>query len=181
MGENTAGRDGDLLELLGADRQDVAGIISTLQRRGLTVATAESLTSGLLAAALTEIPGASTVVRGGLVCYATDLKAGLAGVDAALLDAVGPVHPDVARQLAAGARRVCGADIGVGLTGVAGPGPQDGHPAGTVYLGVATATRTDATRLTLGGVEPTRHAVRAAAVRAALRLLADEISGNGDR
>src|SRR5690606_17574795 len=105
--------------------------------RGQTVATAESLTAGLLCAVLTEVPGASAVVRGGLVVYATDLKAGLAGVDRQLLAERGAVDPEVARQLAAGARERCGADWGVGLTGVAGPDPQDGVAPGTVHTGLA--------------------------------------------
>ncbi|MCC5698600.1 CinA family protein, partial [Klebsiella pneumoniae] len=115
----------------------VADVLEQLRQRGQTVATAESLTAGLLCAVLTEVPGASAVVRGGLVVYATDLKAGLAGVDRQLLAERGAVDPEVARQLAAGARERCGADWGVGLTGVAGPDPQDGVAPGTVHIGIA--------------------------------------------
>lgn len=103
---------------------------------GLTVATAESLTAGLVAATVAAVPGASVVLRGGLVVYATELKHDLAGVDAALLAARGPVDPVVVGQLARGAARRCGADVGVGVTGVAGPEPQDGHPVGEVWIGV---------------------------------------------
>ncbi|NUT97968.1 MAG: nicotinamide-nucleotide amidohydrolase family protein, partial [Saccharothrix sp.] len=77
-----------------------ADVVNALKSRGETVATAESLTGGLVAAEITTVPGASAVLRGGLVVYATDLKASLAGVDAALLAAHGAVHPEVARQLA---------------------------------------------------------------------------------
>ena len=101
---------------------------------GETLAVAESLTGGLLAATLVDVPGASQVFRGGLVVYATDLKATLAGVPAELLDERGPVDPDVAVALADGARERCGADWGLATTGVAGPDPQDGMAVGTVYV-----------------------------------------------
>ena len=109
--------------------------IEGCRQEGLTLATAESLTAGLCAAALASVPGASKVLRGGLVVYATDLKQSLADVNAGLLSQQGPVDPEVAQQLASGAVKRCGADIGIGLTGVAGPDPQDGHPVGEVYVG----------------------------------------------
>lgn len=112
-------------------------LVERLRSAGLTVATAESLTAGLCAASIAAVPGASAVLRGGLVVYATDLKHGLAGVSARLLDERGPVDPDVARELAAGAVRQCSADVGLSLTGVAGPDPQEGHPVGEVYVGVS--------------------------------------------
>ncbi|WP_374929167.1 CinA family protein [Kytococcus sedentarius] len=114
-------------------------VIEELTRRGETIAVAESLTGGLVCAALTDVPGASVVVRGAVVSYATDLKASALGVDAGLLGREGPVHPAVAEQMAAGAARWAGADWGVATTGVAGPGPADGHPEGTVFVGVARA------------------------------------------
>lgn len=103
----------------------------------LTLAVAESLTGGQLAAAITAVPGASAVFRGSVTAYATDLKASILGVDAILLDEVGAVHGEVASQMAAGVRRLCGADIGVATTGVAGPEPQDGRSVGTVFVAVA--------------------------------------------
>lgn len=111
--------------------------IAELSKRGLTIAAAESLTAGMLCASLAAVPGASAVLRGGLVVYATDLKHRLAGVSAATLQKVGPVAEDTAVELAEGARRACQADIGIGLTGVAGPATQGGHPVGTVFIGVA--------------------------------------------
>lgn len=111
-------------------------LVAAARAAGLTVATAESLTAGQIAAAIAAIPGASAVLRGGLIVYATDLKHGLAGVDADLLAQHGPVNAGVVRELAAGAARRCGADIGIGATGVAGPDSQDGHPVGEVYLAV---------------------------------------------
>jgi len=114
-----------------------ARVISVLVARGETLAVAESLTGGLVAATLVGVPGASAAFRGGLVVYATELKATLAGVDATLLAARGPVDPDVAVALAEGARSRCGADWGLSTTGVAGPTRQNGIAVGTVYVGVA--------------------------------------------
>jgi nicotinamide-nucleotide amidase len=172
----------DLCALAGLDRDRVAGLIATLIARRRTVAAAESLTAGLLAAVLTEIPGVSAVFRGGIVCYATDLKRSLVGVDGDLLARRGAVDPEVARQLARGARVRCAADIGVGLTGVAGPDPQDGVPAGTVYVaadltggdhgaGPVSAVLTREIPPQPGG--SSRWEVRARAVGAAIDLLED--------
>src|SRR5690348_14782860 len=107
-----------------------AGVLAALDARGETLAVAESLTGGLLAATIVDVPGASRVFRGGLVVYATELKASLAGVDAGLLAERGPVDPDVARDLARGAALRCGAQWGLSTTGVAGPDPQGGIAAG---------------------------------------------------
>ncbi len=114
-----------------------ADLVDRLAARGETVATAESLTGGLLAATIVDVPGASAVFRGGLVVYATDLKATLGGVPVDLLAERGPVDPDVAAALAAGARERCGATWGLATTGVAGPTPQDGIAVGTVFVAVA--------------------------------------------
>lgn len=116
-----------------------AEVVHALSRAGATVATAESLTGGLLGAALTSVPGASAVYRGGVVAYATDLKHRLLGVDAGLLAERGAVDPVVAEAMARGAQTRLGADYGLATTGVAGPDPQDGHRVGTVWLGVAGA------------------------------------------
>ena len=145
-----------------------ADLVAQLRRMGQTVATAESLTAGMVCAELTSVPGSSAVVRGGFIVYATELQASLAGVDPELLAKRGAVDPDVARQLAEGARDRCGATWGIGLTGVAGPDPQDGVAPGTVYVAVAGPAATDVHRLALTG---DRQAVRAATVTAALDLL----------
>ncbi|HEX4704439.1 MAG TPA: nicotinamide-nucleotide amidohydrolase family protein [Pseudonocardiaceae bacterium] len=152
----------------------VAEVVELLVARGQTVATAESLTAGMVTAALTTVPGSSAVVRGGLVVYATDLKTSLAGVPAELLAEHGAVHPDVAVALASGARRVCGADWGVGLTGVAGPDPQDGVAPGRVYLGIAQSAGVTCYTLDVAG---NRHAVRTAAVTAAIDHLHAALTG----
>ncbi|TCP41122.1 nicotinamide-nucleotide amidase [Tamaricihabitans halophyticus] len=163
------------MPLFGASETQLKELVAQLTAAGRTVACAESLTGGLVCAALTSVPGASAVVRGALVVYATDLKAELAGVDPTLLSQHGAVHPRVADQLAEGARRRCSADIGLGLTGVAGPDPQDGIAAGTVHL--AAATEAGVRRRTLRAAGD-RHAVRAAAVAGALDLLAAAISSS---
>lgn len=157
-----------LAEVVGVDPEGLTELIGALKSKGQTVATAESLTGGLVAALLTSVPGSSAVVRGGLVVYATPLKHELAGVDAELLAEHGPVHPDVATQLADGARRVCGATWGIGLTGVAGPDPQDGIEPGVVHIGVSGP---DVAEVRTIGYDGNRHQVRAAAVTNALDLL----------
>jgi nicotinamide-nucleotide amidase len=157
-----------LAETLGVDADVLAELVGALRKRNETVATAESLTGGLVAALLTSVPGSSAVVRGGLVVYATELKTELAGVAADALAEHGPVHPLIAAQLAAGARDRCGATWGIGLTGVAGPDPQGGIEPGVVHVAVSGA---DSSEVRTIGIEGNRHQVRAAAVRTALDLL----------
>jgi nicotinamide-nucleotide amidase len=138
-----------------------------------TVAVAESLTGGLLCAALTETAGASATVRGGLVVYATDLKSALAGVSEALLAQRGAVDPEVALALARGARTRLGATFGVGVTGVAGPDTQDGKPVGTVFAAVAGPRGEVVREHRLSGE---RGAIRAEAVQVCLDLLLTELN-----
>ncbi|MGC5050724.1 CinA family protein [Micromonospora sp. DT48] len=149
-----------------------AGVVHRLAERGETFASVESLTGGLLAATVVEIAGASAAYRGGLVVYATELKERLADVPADLLAERGPVDADVAKALAEGGRRRCGADWGVATTGVAGPEPQDGKPVGLVFVAVAGPNTTEVRQLDLHGG---RDQIRGAAVTEALRLLADHI------
>jgi len=156
-------------------------LVAELSRRGLTVAVAESLTGGLLSAALIGQPGASSVVLGGVVAYSTELKHTLLGVDAGLLAENGPVDPEVAKQMASGARSSLAvggrpADIGLSTTGVAGPDPQGGKPPGLVFLGMARGDRAEARELRLGG---SRNEVRARVVAEALRWLGEELGGAG--
>lgn len=114
-----------------------ASVLRLLDERGATLAVAESLTGGLVAARFTAVPGASRTFRGSVTAYATELKARLLDVDPALLAEHGAVDPRVAREMAAGVRTRLGADWGLATTGVAGPDPQDGKPVGTVYVAVA--------------------------------------------
>jgi len=148
---------------------ELAGtVLRLLAARGETLAVAESLTGGLLAATIVDVPGASAAFRGGLVVYATDLKASLAGVPAPLLEAHGPVDPAVAAALAAGARERCSADWALATTGVAGPDQQGRHPVGRVYVAVAGPGEPVVRELDLPG---DRAEVRRRSVAAALELL----------
>lgn len=145
---------------------DASALLHALARRGWTIAVAESLTGGLVTAALVSVPGASALVRGGVVAYATDLKHRLLGVDDVLLASRGAVDPEVATQMAAGVRDRVGADVGLSTTGVAGPDPQDGLPVGTVYLGIRTPEGSAVVPLLLEG---DREQIRARTTREALR------------
>lgn len=113
-----------------------AEVIATLTKRSLTLATCESLTGGGVGAALTSVPGASRVYRGGIVAYARELKVGLAGVDPELVAKEGVINELTALQMALGAKTRCDADWAVATTGVAGPAQQDGAEVGTVWFGV---------------------------------------------
>jgi nicotinamide-nucleotide amidase len=136
----------------GVDDETLEAVVGRLLReRGLTMATAESLTAGLLGGRITSIAGASDYYLGGMVAYATDAKASQLGVDPALLEAEGPVSEPVAAAMAAGARKVFGADLGLAATGVAGPTEQSGRPVGTLCLGVADSTGTTTRTLTAPG------------------------------
>ena len=136
------------------------------------MAVAESLTGGLVAAALTDIPGASVVVRGGVLAYATDVKAHVLGVNEVLLAQVGAVDADVAEQMASGVRSLMGATYGLATTGVAGPDRVDGKPVGTVYVAVVGPGSSRVKALSLSG---DRGDIRADSVLAALTLLAEEL------
>ncbi|HEV2089055.1 MAG TPA: CinA family protein [Cryptosporangiaceae bacterium] len=153
-----------------------AGVHDILLARSQTLAVAESLTGGLLAATIVDVPGVSATFRGGVVVYATDLKATLAGVDPALLERYGPVSAEVAAALAQGVRRRCAATWGISTTGVAGPTPQDGEPPGRVFVGVAGPDGVDTRELVLSR---TRHDVRAATVAAALEALHARLAAAG--
>jgi len=147
----------------------VAGAIE----RGLTVATAESLTAGMVAAVLADIPGASGMLQGGVVSYQNSVKADVLGVPRDLLDAVGAVDGQVAAAMAAGARRICGADIGLSTTGVAGPEPHGGKDVGAVYVGVSTADGSTAYPYSFEG---NRAEIRALACAAALERLLEVLA-----
>ncbi|HYP43693.1 MAG TPA: CinA family protein [Propionibacteriaceae bacterium] len=114
-----------------------ARLLALLTEREETLATAESLTGGLIGSLLTDVPGASDAYVGGVISYATSLKAKLAGVDELTLRQWGPVAAPTAAEMAVGVTRRCGADWGLSVTGVAGPGSQDGHPVGRVFVGIA--------------------------------------------
>ena len=149
-------------------------IVSELALRGERIALAESLTGGLLTSSLVDVPGASAVVTGGVVAYATDAKATLLDVDPQLLAEQGAVDAEVARQMASGVRERLAldgrpAEHGLATTGVAGPEPQDGHPAGTVWIALSSIAGDEVRSLLVVG---DRAAIREATVDSALELLA---------
>lgn len=149
-----------------------------LLARRESLAVAESLTGGALAAALVDVPGVSATFRGGVVAYATELKADLLGVDAGLLARRGPVDPEVAVAMAAGVRERLGATWGLATTGVAGPDPQDGHRPGVCFVAMAGPAGSQVEDLALAG---DRAAVRAGAVAAALALLRGALTDGNAR
>ena len=155
-------------------RADAVTLVAALREARLTVATAESLTGGLLCGALTDVPGASAVVRGAVVAYATDVKASVLGVDAMLLERGGAVQGEVAVQLAQGVCRVLGTDIGLATTGVAGPDPQDGKAVGTVFVAAAHGDRVVLRPLVLHG---DRARIRSDTVGAALECALEVLAG----
>jgi nicotinamide-nucleotide amidase len=146
----------------------VAEIQDTLLRRHESVAVAESLTGGLVAAAMTERPGASDVFVGSITAYATTIKESLLGVDPSLLAERGAVDADVALAMAEGVRQRLTATYGVATTGVAGPDSQDGQPVGTVFVAVSADTARSVAALTLTG---SRREIRTRAVIGVLELL----------
>ncbi len=155
-----------------------AELLELVRERGWTIGVAESLTGGLVTATIVAVPGASASLRGGIVSYATDLKHALLGVDEMLLAAEGAVHPEVARQMAAGARSTLGkaglpCDVGLATTGVAGPDPQDGNPPGTVHIAVSTPAVSLVESLSLTG---TRPEIREEAVRRVILLAVRAVS-----
>jgi nicotinamide-nucleotide amidase len=165
-------------DLYGRDDRTLAQVNGDLlSRLGATVATAESCTAGLLAAALTDVPGSSAWYRGGLVVYSDDLKRSLAGVDGASLERHGAVSEELSRALARGARERCAADYGIGITGIAGPGGgSEEKPVGLVHSALADETGTQHWRILHFG---DRELVRRRSVTAALdrlrRRLLDEL------
>ena len=146
-----------------------SGVGSKLERLGLTLAVAESCTGGKLGDTITEVPGSSHYFLGGVVSYSNDAKAEILGVDRSTLDSEGAVSKDVARMMAAGARARFGADVGVGITGIAGPsGGTPSKPVGLVYIAVATDT---ASKCTENFFEGSRSEIKCRAVEKAILML----------
>ena len=159
---------------------DVTGLeavcSSLLLERGLTLATAESCTGGLIARRITALPGASRVYRGGVVSYWTEVKAAVLGVPQDLLDQYGAVSEPTARAMAEGARRITGADIAVSVTGVAGPDPDErGNPVGLVFIGLATPDGTFCRRTESG--RRTRNRIQDLSANHALDMVRRYLTG----
>lgn len=150
-------------------------LVDLLRARGETMACVESLTAGLVSAGIADVPGASDVLVGGLVTYQARAKTAVAQVCSALVAEVGTVHPQVAREMARGGRAALASTWAVATTGVAGPGPAEGHPAGTVWLAVAGPDVLIARLVELTG---DRAQVRRASAAAAVQLLLDIVRGH---
>jgi len=137
LGDWIFGRDGETMESV---------VLDLLRARGLTLGVAESVTGGLVTARLTDIPGSSEVLRGGVVAYASEVKFSVLGVPEGDV-----VTPEAAKAMADGVRRALGADVGLGVTGVAGPDLQEGQPVGTVHFGLALGDEVEAVTIRLPG------------------------------
>lgn len=155
---------------------EVAELLDRLAEARLSVATAESLTGGLLASRITDVPGASRVFRGGVVAYASEIKVSVLGVPAEVVERHGVVSEECASAMAAGVRDLLEASFGISTTGVAGPDLQEGHPPGTVWIAVAGPDGVSARRLDLGG---SREEIRAATCLEAVSLLASNVRRGG--
>ena len=162
----------------GVDVESLEQVVSAaLLERGLTLSAAESCTGGLIAKRMTDLPGASQVFRGGVVSYTNGVKSGILGVPEALLEEQGAVSEPVARVMAEGCRRVCGSDLAVSVTGVAGPESDDrGNEVGTVYIALASDQGTICRKLSCGKGRG-RERVRSAAAQNAFDMLRRTLLG----
>lgn len=161
---------GDLV--YGADVSGLAQVVlEGARERGLTLGTAESCTGGLIAKRITDVPGSASVFKGGVVSYHCEVKAGVLGVSQTLLDEQGAVCPQVAEQMARGARKTLGVDLAVSVTGVAGPDPDDrGNPVGLVYTALAAPDGCWVKKLNLAGPRARRDRIRNLAANHALDM-----------
>ena len=162
----------------GVDVSSLEEVVEDLLReKGLTLGCAESITGGLMAKRLTDIPGSSQVFRGGVVSYTNEVKAGVLGVPQHLLDQFGAVSPEVARAMADGARRLLGCDIALSATGVAGPGKDEwDHEVGTAFVAISTAEGAHVRALNLGS-RPVRARLRTQTAHHAFDLARRYLSG----
>lgn len=158
-----AGSLGPPLERLGAE----------LKKRNLTIGVAESMTAGLLAASLADLPESSKRFLGGMISYTADQKMSLLGIPESVLETDGVVSATTARLMAEGARRRLGADLAISVTGVAGPETQEGKPVGLTYIGVSLDRRTEVREYRWPGGRATN---RTASVEAAIELAANLLS-----
>ena len=164
LGTLVFGADGDTIEVV---------VLKALEERGWTLGTAESATGGLVAGRITSVPGSSRTFRGSIVAYATDVKESELGVPADMIAAHGVVSEPVGVAMAEGARSVLGADVALGLTGSAGPDPQE-QPVGTIVIAVATP---DGTRVRTFRMPGDRERVRTFATTASLQLIRLSLQG----
>lgn len=161
-----------LARALGSGRVDALlaeGVGKLLRSKGLTVSVAESCTGGRLGDMLTDVPGSSDYFLGGIISYSNDAKVSLLGVNSRTLKAKGAVSEEVAVQMAVGARTKFGADIGIGITGVAGPaGGTPTKPVGLVYVAVSSRESSECSRNVFRG---SRSSIKDQSARKALEML----------
>lgn len=151
------------------------GVGQLLLEKGYTIACAESCTGGLLTSCLTDVAGSSAYVKGSVVSYTNEVKHGLLGVSQKLLDTVGAVSSEVAAEMAEGVRRVIDSDIGVSVTGLAGPGGGTAEkPVGLVFIGISDSSGTNVIKCIFKG---SRVEVKQQAAQRALQLIAEYING----
>lgn len=161
-------------KLLADVREKAAALVKLCLAKGITLATAESCTGGLIGAILTELPGVSEVYRGGVVSYANEVKEALLGVKKTDLDRVGAVSPEVGSAMAEGVLAGCSALLAVSVTGIAGPGGgSEEKPVGLVYV---TVTDGHTTRVTKNLFEGSRQEIRLQSAKKALSLLYEAAS-----
>lgn len=158
------------LDALQEIRRLAKRVVKAAEASGVTVAVAESLTGGEICARLVDIPGASSVLRGGVVAYQTEVKQSVLSVDAELLEAGGPVQAEVAKQMARSVANLMGAHMGLATTGVAGPGDTADGPAGLVFVAVAFNETVETFELRIAG---SRQEVRDGSV---VKVLAEALA-----
>ncbi len=151
-------------------------IVAQLKQLNLTVATAESLTAGMLSSAIADVSGASAVLQGGVVAYNSTIKHRLLGVSADTLAVRGAVDAETAKQMARGARERFSADLGIATTGVAGPDSSEGKAVGIVFIALASADGMFAKLLRFDG---SREKIRRSTVAASLKLMAEWLEQRG--
>lgn len=163
---------------MNAERKSAQALSAVLRERKLTLAAAESCTGGLFSKCMTDLSGASEIYHGGVVSYVNGVKENVLGVSAETLDRFGAVSAETAAEMAAGVRRVCGSDLGISFTGVAGPSKDDrGNEVGTVYVGIATSEKTYVNLLRLAG---DRDTIRRLAVEQGMDMLCDILQEKGE-
>lgn len=158
------------------DTHSAEHIVAQLKQQKLTIATAESLTAGMLSSRIADVAGASAVLHGGVVAYNNTIKHRLLGVSADTLAARGAVDSETAKQMARGARDRFGSDLGIATTGVAGPEPSEGKAVGIVFIALATP---DETLVKLVRFDGTRDKIRRSTVAASLKLVAEWLEQRG--
>lgn len=153
-------------------------LVSELNKRGLTISTAESCTGGLIAKCITDVSGASNVFYGGVVSYDNSVKENVLGVKHQTLESYGAVSSQTAEQMAMGVKELLKTDIGISTTGIAGPlGGTPEKPVGTVYIGIATEFGVDTARLNISP-DYTREQIREETVKIILKTTLDKIYQN---